>query len=470
MPNIKEPKKNICYFLNKIKIVFILYIYFFINTLPSYGQSPLVVEQHKLNVPLKINLESAMKMAIQHSYSLKSAQANLNSSEFEESVTIRSLAPNFAGSGNLNWSQGNQNSNSFSLPQNSPNSSSNATLTITQPIIGIIPTLHSLTQKEITTNINKMMVEQTKIQAALFGASYYLNTQLASQQLSIANATLDTVKKSKDDAEALYQTGSIFKDDYLRIILQYSQTQQAVNNAKSQLEISLFSLAQAIGINDQNSIELDSNDISSWEIKNPKIPDLEKAKKIALKNNQSLLIAKDNIKFAEMNKTLNLDNYLPTLNAFASYTKNLNPSSSANSPSSLTSYDNYVTYGIQISWNIWDWGVRNAQDSSLTEQISNQRYLEKSQKEQILNLVVQNYSTIQNNISAVSLAKDAVDTAEEAYKLVSYRFLNGQVAALDLVTSQQSLTTAKAALAQSRFNLDLAWLSFQTTLGLEPKL
>ncbi len=470
MFNIKDPKKNICYFLNKIKIVLIIYIFLFIINLATYGQTPLVVEQYKYNAPVKINLESAMKLAIQHSYSLKSSQANLNSSEFEESATIRSLAPNLSGSGILNWSQGNQSSDSFSFPQNAPNSNSNATLTITQPIFGIIPIIHNINQKEITTNIHKIMFEQTKIQAALFGATYYLNTQLASQQLSIANATLDTVKKSKDDAEVLYQTGSIFKDDYLRIILQYSQTQQTVNNAKSQLEIALFSLAQAIGISDPNIIELDSNNISSWEMRNPKIPELEKAKNIALKNNQSILIAKNNIKFAEVNKKLNLDNYLPSLNAFVSYTKNLNPSTSASNSGLLTNNDNYITYGIQMSWIIWDSGVRNAQDNALAEQISNQKYLEKSQKEQILNQVVQNYSTIQNNISAVSLAKDAVNTAEEAYKLVSYRFLNGQVAALDLVTSQQSLTTAKASLAQSRFNLDLAWLSFQTIIGLEPKL
>lgn len=466
----KEPKKYIYYFLKKMKIVLILHIYIFINPFPSFSQSSLLIGQQKQNIPLKMNLETAMKMAIQHSYSLKSTQAILNSSEFEEKGTLRSLAPTLTGNGNLNWSQGSQNINSLSFPQNSPNSSSNAALTLTQPIIGIIPILHTLEQREITININKALLQQTKIQASLFGATYYLNTQLASQQLSIINATLDTVKKSKDDAEVLYQTGSIFKDDYLRILLQYSQTQQAVSNAKSQFEIALFSLMQATGLNDQTKIELDSNDTSTWEIKNPKIPDLEKAKKIALKNNQSLLIAKNNIKFAEINKTLNLDNYLPSLNTFISYTKNLNPNSSGNNTNSLTGYDNYITYGVQMSWNIWDWGIRDAQNSALTEQISNQRYLEKSQREQILNQVVQNYITIQNNINAVSLAKDSVNTAEEAYKLVSYRFLNGQVAALDLVTSQQSLTTAKASLAQSRFNLDLAWLSFQTTLGLDPSL
>jgi outer membrane protein len=189
-----------------------------------------------------------------------------------------------------------------------------------------------------------------------------------------------------------------------------------------------------------------------------------------MKNNQSILIAKENIKYAEVSKTLNLDNYLPSINAFISYTKNINPSSSANSSSSITSSDNYVSYGIQMSWNLWDWGIRNNQDNSLTEKVVAQRYLEKNQKEQILNQVFQNYSTIQNNISSVTLAKDAVQTAEEAYKLVSYRFLNGQVAALDLVTSQQSLTTAKASLAQARFNLDLAWLTFQATLGVQPSL
>lgn len=114
--------------------------------------------------------------------------------------------------------------------------------------------------------------------------------------------------------------------------------------------------------------------------------------------------------------------------------------------------------------------MRSAQNASLTEQIASQSYLEQSQKEQTLNQVTQQYNLIQNNLSAVSLAKNSVQTAEEAYKLVSFRFLNGQVSALDLVTSQQSLTLAKASLAQARFNLDLAWISFQTILGMNPNL
>ena len=119
--------------------------------------------------------------------------------------------------------------------------------------------------------------------------------------------------------------------------------------------------------------------------------DLEDAKKIALKNNQSILIAKENIKYAEVTKTLNLDNYLPSINAFISYTKNINPSSSTNNSNSLSSSDNYVSYGLQMSWNLWDWGIRNNQDNSLNEKVVTQKYLEKNQKEQILNQVFQNW-------------------------------------------------------------------------------
>ncbi|KAB8036783.1 hypothetical protein GCL60_13140 [Silvanigrella paludirubra] len=470
MASYKNPKKIFILFLkiNFIKTLIILFN--LISNFNAFGQESLNFKTTKENSMIKIDIENAMKMTQNQSDNLKASQANLSSTEYEEKATARGLLPNLSATSNITWNEGNSDSESFTFPQNAPSSSSNATLTLTQPILGVIPIFHQLNQKEITTKINKLLVSQTKIQSALLGATYFLNAQLASQQLSIANATIETVKKSKSDAEVLYQTGSIYKDDYLRILLQYSQTTQEVNNAKSQLDIALFSLSQAIGVSNFNQIQLVSNEKSSWEIKNPKIPSLEDAKKIALKNNQSILIAKENIKYAEVTKTLNLDNYLPSINAFISYTKNINPSSSTNSSNSLSSSDNYVSYGLQMSWNLWDWGIRNNQDNSLNEKVVAQKYLEKNQKEQILNQVFQNYSTIQNNISSVSLAKDAAQTAEEAYKLVSYRFLNGQVAALDLVTSQQSLTTAKASLAQARFNLDLAWLTFQATLGLYPSL
>jgi outer membrane protein TolC len=206
--------------------------------------------------------------------------------------------------------------------------------------------------------------------------------------------------------------------------------------------------------------------LSYWESNNFKLPNLEDAKKIALEQNSDILAAHENIKLAQINKTISEDNYLPTLNAFVDYEKNFNSFDVQNNKKT----DAVVDYGLKLTWNIWDWGVRAAQNSALTDEISNQKYLSEQEKETILNNVVSQYYKILDNISALKTAKASVATSDEAFNLVSFRFLNGQVSALELITAQQNLATSKSALAQARFNLDLAWLTFQTVLGKNPTL
>ncbi|MES2614150.1 MAG: TolC family protein [Bdellovibrionota bacterium] len=412
----------------------------------------------------KIDLQSAMNLAAQHSYNLKAAQANTNSAQDTYNSAFRALWPNLTGAANSTWQNNTLGQNAFhSTPQNL---SSSGTLTFTQPLLGIIPLAHTVEQKNIALKISQTLRAASEIQAALLGAQYYLNLQLAFARVAIAQANITTLQKSKQDAQSLFETGSIYKDDYLRILLQYTQAQQSLVNEKSGLNIALFSLAQSLGINSANDMKVIASDLSHWEKNNFNLPDLEESKQIAFKQNQNILVAQSNVQLAEMNKTLSEDNYLPSLNAVVSYTKNFN---SYDIHTNL-SPENTVAYGFSLTWNIWDWGVRSAQNSALVEQVSSQEYLSESEKETILNSVVSQYYSIVNNISAVKTAKESVTTADEAFNLVSFRFLNGQVTALDLITAQQNLTASKADLAQARFNLDLAWLTFQTVLGKNPAL
>lgn len=413
----------------------------------------------------KINLQSAMDLAVEHSYALKAAQASKNSAQYTSNGAYRALAPNLSGSASNIWQNTSMDSTAFNSTEK--NLTSQGTLTLSQPLLGLIPLSHTVEQKNIALKISQTLENASKNQAALLGAQYYLNLQLALAQLSIANANLTTLQKSKQDAETLFQTGSIYKDDYLRILLQYTQAQQGVVSAQSGYDVAKFSLAQSLGLKNPELVQVEPQSVSYWESKKFNIPDLEVSKQIALKHNQNIQAAEENIKLAEVNKTLSEDNYLPSLNAVVNYNKNLNSYDYQNSP---THPENTLSYGFQLTWNIWDWGVRAAQNSALTEQIANEKYQSEEEKETILNNVVSQYYTIENNVNAVKTAITSVATASEAFDLVSFRFLNGQVTALDLVTAQQNLTTSKADLAQARFNLDLAWLTFQTVLGKSPSI
>ena len=155
MASYKNPKKIFILFLkiNFIKTLIILFN--LISNFNAFGQESLNFKTTKENSMIKIDIENAMKMTQNQSDNLKASQANLSSSEYEEKATARGLLPNLSATSNITWNEGNSDSESFTFPQNAPSSSSNATLTLTQPILGVIPIFHQLNQKEITTKINK---------------------------------------------------------------------------------------------------------------------------------------------------------------------------------------------------------------------------------------------------------------------------------------------------------------------------
>jgi outer membrane protein len=445
----------------KLRIIFLSCIFL----LPVFNlQAQPLPSEESLQKIYSINLQTAINLALKHSYELKAAQSRTNVASDNKTAALRAFAPTITASASHSWQNSANESNIFH--SNEKNLTSQGGLTLTQPIFGVVTLFHSKTQKDISLEIAKYLEKSSQNQAALFGAQYYLNVQLAMAQLETANASLTTLQKSKQDADSSFQTGSIYKDDYLRILLQYTQASQAVSTAQSSLNVALFALAQSLGIANPDNMKVAFQPLSYWESNNFKLPNLEDAKKIALEQNSDILAAQENIKLAQINKTISEDNYLPTLNAFVDYEKNFNSIDVQNNKKT----DAVVDYGLKLTWNIWDWGVRAAQNSALTDEISNQKYLSEQEKETILNNVVSQYYKILDNISALKTAKASVATSDEAFNLVSFRFLNGQVSALELITAQQNLATSKSALAQARFNLDLAWLTFQTVLGKNPTL
>lgn len=429
-------------------------VFFFIFKLPIFA----------LDAKYKINLEIAVNLAVTHSYKLKASQAAINVAQNSSNAAFRSFAPNISATGTNIWEF--ENSNKNSVAPRDQYLKSQGQLTVTQPILGLVTLMHNLNQKEVSLKIAQEMEKSNQIQAALLGAQYYLNVQLALAQLSISQANLTTIAKSKEDAQTLYQTGSIYKDDYLRILLQFNQAQQSLTAAQSHLIAAQFILAQSLGIPNPDDMQIEPQSNSNCESKNINLPDLEQAKQEALLHNKDIQIADKNLELAKANRVLGVDNYLPALNAVAIYTKNFNDYS----VNHKLSPDNIFAYGFQLNWNIWDWGVRSAENTALIEQISQQENLFEEQKEAILNNVVSQYYAIKNSLSAVKTAQESVSTSDETFSLVSYRFLNGQLSAFDLITAQQNLATSKADLAQARFNLDLAWITFQTILGKLPSV
>lgn len=414
------------------------------------------------NPQMAIDLRTAMESAVTHSFALKASEADKDSAEYTRSQALRSLGPNLSVSADNTWREENPSQNEFG-PKDK-NLSATGSLILTQPILGLVKLAHTYQRNDLAANVAQLLVSQSQTQAALTGAQLYLNTQLAMQQLSIAQANLATALKSKQDAETLLQTGSIYKDDYLSFLLQHSKAKQAEHEARSQLDLARFTLAQAIGAKDEDAMRVKNEEVSYWENQNLSLPTLAEIKKSILEGNLQLRIDKKNVELAQQNKKIAFDDYLPNLDFVVQFDHVFHAPETLGTP---VPYD-ALSYGLRLSWNVWDWGVRQAQNSSLASLVAKQSNLAEASLQAVLTNSVTLYYQIKNNLNAIEINKEALKNAQEAYQLVSYRFLSGQVKSLDVITAQENLSTAKASLAQARFNLDSAWINFQVLRGQDP--
>lgn len=409
-----------------------------------------------------IDLQTAMQYAVTHSFSLKASQADRNSAEYTRSQALRSLGPNLSVSADNMWTE--ENPSAKEVGPKDKNLSTKGGLVLTQPILGLVKLAHTYQRNDVAAGIAQLLVSQSQNQAALTGAQLYLNTQLAMQQLSIAQANLATALKSKEDAEVLLQTGSIYKEDYLNLLLQHSKARQAEHEARSQLDLTRFALAQALGIDDEEGMRVKQEGISCWENGKRSLPALSEVKKSILEGNLQLRVDKKNVELAQENKKIAFDDYLPNLDFVVGFDHVFHAPETLGNPVP----DDTLSYGFRLTWNLWDWGMRQAQNSALTEQVAKQTNLAEASRQSILTDSVTLYYQIKNNLNAIDIQKEAVKNAQEAYQLVSYRFLNGQVKSLDLITAQENVSTTKANLTQARFNLDSAWINFQVLRGQDP--
>ena len=258
--------------------------------------------------------------------------------------------------------------------------------------------------------------------------------------------------------------------DLLKFKLDFENSKTSVLQAQTTYKVALITLAEAIGIKNSSAITVASSEKSVWEMKSQKLPALENILYPGLARRNDIIAAKENINAAANGKYTSYSSYLPSLNFVANYTRNFMAKDATVGTQTYNSADiqDQFSYGLQLSWTILDWGVRQAQ-------ISGAVAAEQKAKFNLENLnvnaridITNSFLQLQNAIQVLDSAKVSVQYAQDAYSQMKARFDNGQVTATDLITAANDQTNARANLANARGSLDLAWITFQKSTGSRP--
>ena len=191
---------------------------------------------------VKISLDDAIQMALQHNHSLLAARTTIQQSQAEE--TTANLRPNPVLLGDAQF-----------LPIFQPNQFSSEYIDNTAQFdLGVSYLFergrkrqHRLQAAKDTTAVTRSQVADNERSLAFSVASQFVNVELAESTLELAQQDLKSFGNSVEIGEARYKAGDIGENELLKIQLQMLQFQTDVSSAQLARVQGLSDLRQLLG-------------------------------------------------------------------------------------------------------------------------------------------------------------------------------------------------------------------------------
>jgi cobalt-zinc-cadmium efflux system outer membrane protein len=192
--------------------------------------------------PVRITLDEAIQMALEHNHNLKAARTTIQQSEATE-ITAN-LRPNPVLTADAQF-----------LPIFQPDKfSADYINTIAQFDLGVSYLFergrkrqHRLQAARDVTAQTRSLVADNERSLAFFTASQFVTVQLSESTIELAEQDFKSFQNTVDISDARYKAGDISQGDFLKIHLQLLQFQQDVAQARLARVQALVGLRQLLG-------------------------------------------------------------------------------------------------------------------------------------------------------------------------------------------------------------------------------
>ena len=121
--------------------------------------------------------------------------------------------------------------------------------------------------------------------------------------------------------------------------------------------------------------------------------------------------------------------------------------------------------GLNLSWDLWDWGYTSSKSSQAKEQLLQSKEKRKLLSEQVELEVYNAYLSVISEKQKISLSKIAVESAKENYRLTEDKYNNQLETSTELINAQTELVEAKEKLMISIADYKLAITKLKMTTG-----
>jgi cobalt-zinc-cadmium efflux system outer membrane protein len=409
---------------------------------PAFGQAT--------KGPVRITLEEAIQMALQHNHLLRAFRTTIQQSQAEE--ITQGLRPNptlFA-----DWEYLPLGSPEHQNPSVYPGVSTSSYLNNnTEGDIGLSYLIERggkrhdrlQAQKDITAQTRSLVTDNER-GLTFQVATLFFSAQLAESTLDLGLQDLKSFQSTVDISERQYKVGGLSENDYLMIKLQLLQFQTDVEQAQLARVQALSDLRQQLGF---ESVSADYDVAASFEYQPVKV-NLEDLQLQALQNRPDLRAARQGVTAANCQLQLQKANGKQDVTVSANY-------SHVNAINAATLY-------ASIPLAIFN---RNQGEIARAHYVVTQaQELEAAASGQVLDDVRDAYEGLQSNDKVVKLyISTYLDVATRSRDISDYAYHRGGISLLDFLYAERNYRATELAYRQTLASYLLAVEQLREAVG-----
>jgi len=322
-----------------------------------------------------------------------------------------------------------------------------------QPLLGLLHGIQEYKAGAASADAAAAGVKVSESDARTDVQLEYLRLFQAKARSDIAQASANELAQEVTQTEARVKAGTQTNADLLRIQVAEANARQEVIVADAEATVSRGIVLSAIG----RSPEDETTQFKPPEslLAQADVPAARPAD--ALGRRPEMLQAELRAASAAHDERARLYALLPEVDLEAAYS---HVSGQAFAPKDA------AFVGVKADWAIWEWGAKSsAHQAAAADSRAATQDIEATRR-RVLREVAARRATLGSAASAVTLARQNIASAEEAYRVTAVQVRAGTSTTTDLLNAESALTEARLKLENARYAHAAARILLERALGL----
>ena len=335
-----------------------------------------------------------------------------------------------------------------------------ASVTLAQPIASLWTINEGYALRKMGVDLAGLQRRAARRDVAFQVTEAYYRVLQATRLADVAQKSVENIDAQVKRAQSFFRAGTVGRNDVLRAELGLAAAKQRLIQANGGVVLARGQLARLMGLPPESPIDpVDS----IADVAVTPLPPASQAEDRAVAERLEMKEIAAQMEMARAGESLAKSKMLPQVNAVLNYTHS--------SPASMFAPKQDIWFiGGTASWDIWEgggtyYGIDEAK-ARLAQALAARRKAENAIRLETRSAHVNATTAFQ----ALTVARDAVEQAEENFRIEQKRYESGDNTSFDVLDAENQLTTARGQLQAAIYDSLIAHSNLARAIGQQDPL